>query len=206
MTEPKFVAIEGIDASGKATQSRMLAARLGAALLSFPDYKTKVGQAIDGNLKNEWSACVPGVTLCDEPTNALVIQALMTINRYEAASEIVRLLAAGDRVVLDRYYASGIVYGTADGLDTGWLERIHAFLPEPDAWVFLDVDPAESGSRRPEHRDRYERKRGFQAKCREIYFEIFRARQRQGRPWYIVDGHGDRDLVHSRICAAIGID
>lgn len=62
-----FVVIEGIDACGKATQSRLLTERLaghvggvGTKLYSFHRYGTAVGQLILWHLKKRWSV------MCDE--------------------------------------------------------------------------------------------------------------------------------------------
>lgn len=184
-----LIAIEGMDASGKATQSRLLARKLGGAAMAFPNYETEVGQAILANLKGEWSA--------GDELNALVFQSLFTLNRLEMIDSMKAAMAAGP-LVLDRYYASGIVYGALDGLDARWLERIHQTLPAPDRWVFIDVPPEESERRRPERRDRYEMQPGLMARVRDGYRDLFTA-----RGWAIVDGVGSVDEVHARVWAAV---
>jgi L-alanine-DL-glutamate epimerase-like enolase superfamily enzyme len=51
-----IIALEGIDASGKATQSKLLAEKLRGTRFAFPDYETPAGEAILGHLKKEWIA------------------------------------------------------------------------------------------------------------------------------------------------------
>lgn len=214
-----IVAIEGLDASGKATQSKILAEALGGAVVSFPTYSTPAGQAILGNLKQEWSIDDGGGLAESERTNALVLQCLMTINRFEVLPAIQEFQAAGTPIVFDRYWASAIVYGTMDGLDRSWIELIQAQLPEPDYWVFLDVSPEESVKRRPERRDRYE-KDPHAAERRQRYLSLWKEHDSVLAPiglmngrvrfapkaWSVVDGVGTVDEVHRRILAAVGVE
>ena len=59
------------------------------------------------------------------------MQLLYVANRYEWKPEIERALAAGQIVLCDRYLASSVAYGEAQGLDPGWLIDIQRFLPRP---------------------------------------------------------------------------
>lgn len=104
-----IVCIEGIDASGKATQAKRLARRLAstpgrkAELFSFPDYGTPAGRAILGHLKRHWKAMADAST--DGPvdeiaTDAMVLQSLMTTNRLERGADLRRAWAT-------HLYASG---------------------------------------------------------------------------------------------------
>lgn len=196
------VVIEGCDASGKATQTKILADRLSAALFSFPDYTTPTGKVILAHLKEEWvcrrlSYGEWSKADCDP----LVFQSLMTINRFEVAPRILKAVSQGRHVVFDRYYASAIVYGVCDGLDRQWIEQIQAQLPEPDLWLYLDVPPEESVRRRPERRDRYEKQAGLMSRVLEGYRTLFaeKAAFIQGKHWHIVDGTGTVAEVKERV-------
>lgn len=207
------IAFEGGEAVGKATQTKMLAERFGARLFSFPNYHTETGRAILGHLKEEWVCAVEGMNDVDgegaprlQPAgpslDMMTFQSLMASNRYEAADEIIRE-AKARHVVFDRYFLSGIVYGTVEGLDPGWLWRLHSSLPQPDAWILLDAPVETSFARRPERRDRNERNRGKLYKIRAEYLHMFDM-QAVAHPtafWRVIDATRSRDEVHESICA-----
>lgn len=209
-----FVAIEGVDAAGKATQSKVLADRLGARLFSFPDYTTPAGHLILGHLKRYWSA-LPDEGSADAKVqvgdvdilNAKVFQALQLANRMEHASELDHLIAQGRHIVADRYWASGAVYGQADGLDPMWLMRIHEHLPQPDLNLLLDIDPGQSSERRPERRDRYEKQEGLMETVAVLYRQLWRtmADKYGQRCWLVIDGRGTVDDVRSQIWRAVQV-
>lgn len=201
-----IVAFEGIDASGKQTQSLKLAQKLAAARLSFPNYDTESGRIIRAYL-NGHCYTVPAMY------DGHVFQALQTINRLEMYGLIMELQRHGRAIVFDRYYASALVYGTADGVSEEWIKLIQAPLPEPDHQVLIDIPVAESFTRRPDKRDaRYEAKAEILEEVRKRYLHLFnkeRNRDNHGeyaklRNWHIVDGVGTIEEVHERICAAVG--
>lgn len=210
-----IVAIEGIDASGKATHSKLLAERLGGTRFTFPDYETSAGKAILAHLKRQWQ-CVGDLMEEDKdgtwderidgvPLDAMVFQALQTVNRLELLPQIAVAHARGP-VVFDRYYASALVYGGLDGLDVKWIQLIQAPLPEPDVWVLIDVSPEEGVRRRPERRDRYEKQADLMEKVRASYLRLFEERRAARNAWRVVDGHGTIEEVQARIAGAIGIE
>ena len=206
-----MIAICGTDAAGKATQTKLLAEAIGGEVVSFPDYTTAIGKLILAHLKDQWQATeVKYGAHVKADHDALVLQSLFTVNRLELLPRIAALRAAGKPVVLDRYWLSGVVYGTLDGLDQDWLWEIHESLPAPDAWVLIDVDPEESVRRRPERRDRYEKQAGLMAKARAEYLSIFESRKMSwltgltaGPQWHIVDGHGTIEEVHARLLGIV---
>ena len=102
------VVIEGLDASGKQTHSKLLAEMLGAKRFSFPNYESVTGKAILGHLKKEW--CAANIKDATKPNelDALVFQALQTANRLEVQPVIEMALRVGP-VVFDRYWQSAVV-------------------------------------------------------------------------------------------------
>src|SRR5215210_831136 len=109
-----LIAFEGLDQSGKQTQAERVRDEVAARgrecrLLSFPDYSTAIGAEIARALHGEREY---------EPD---VMQLLYVANRYERRAEMARLLADGVVLVCDRYVASSIAYGEAQGLDPAWL-------------------------------------------------------------------------------------
>src|SRR5262245_47083235 len=144
-----LIAFEGLDQSGKETQARLLAARLErdgrrVQTLSFPEYTTPIGreirQALDGSRE----------------FGPDVMQLLYVANRLEYRPQIERWLAAGDFIVCDRYCASSIAYGEAQGLDPAWLTEIQRSLPQADLTVLLDIAPETAVRRKSKGRDKYE--------------------------------------------------
>lgn len=207
-----LIAIEGIDAAGKHTQSKLLAEALQAKLFSFPDYKTPIGHIIKGHLKGYWEAApVTDTALTVDKVgdvdllNAFIFQALQTTNRMEHATAIAEHLNDDVHVVADRYWQSGWVYGQADGLDPEWLLRIQCYLPQPDLNLLLDIPPGHSTSRRPERRDRYEKQAGLMDTVSKLYRKLWRHRSSTPEPgrWVTIDGIGTIDEVHQRIIQAV---
>ena len=94
---------------------------------------------------------------------------LYVANRYERKSDLQRWLDGGLILVCDRYIASSIAYGEAQGLDPGWLADIQKFLPPPSLTIMLDIAPETAVQRKAVDRDRYERDLAMQARVRESY-------------------------------------
>lgn len=180
-----FVVFDGIDGGGKTTQVGHLRDYLNAKALKFPDYTTCTGTLIQRYL-NGWRPTP------DELDSAVVLQALMVVNRYETSSVMADVLSKSSLVV-DRYNGSGIAYGTADGLDRAWLDAIHVRLPQPDLYVLLDLPVEESFLRRPVRDCDYEDNRGRLAVARDVYQQMWAspARQQSWRgtdvQWLVVD-------------------
>jgi dTMP kinase len=200
-----LIVIEGIDASGKATQSKLLAQRLAAERFSFPNYKTPLGKAILRHLKRETHVAETIETLDitrSAPEDALVFQAMCLANKCEMLPEMINAHLSHD-IVCDRWWPSAVAYGQADGLDRKWLESLHVCLRDEmrprasarEVYFFLDVSEQEALRRRPEARDRYEQNREKQQQVRENYLALWK-----GRPsWYVIDGVGTVEDVQERI-------
>jgi len=203
-----IIAIEGGDAMGKATQSKLLATKLDAVRFSLPFYESPAGQAILANLKGEWSAAKQnphdGKHIPNKHINAMVLQSLMMTNRLELLPEIKATLQEGKSIVFDRYTPSALVYGATDGLDVQWVELINSSMPPADVCILLDGPVATGFERRPERRDRYEKDHAFLQRIREEYLALFqRAPSRLARAWRVVDAIGTVDEVHERVMKAV---
>jgi dTMP kinase len=178
-----LVAFEGLDQSGKQTQAEMLCAHVTALgrtcqLLSFPDYTTPIGGEIAGGLHGTR----------DYPAD--VMQLLYVANRYEKRGQIQAWLASNAVVVCDRYLASSVAYGEAQGLDPEWLASVQQYLPAPDITVLLDILPETAAKRKAAGRDRYERDLALLSRVRESY-----RRQAAGPGWVLLNGERDKDAV-----------
>ncbi len=205
-----IIAIEGHDAVGKATQSKLLAERLKGTCITVPDYSTETGAAILGNLKKEW--CAQGNLRDDEAEtiklNPLVFQSLMIMNRYEMVPRINEALKSGP-VVLDRWTQSSTVYGVCSGLDREWCERVQSSLLKADVNILIDVPIDEGFKRRPERRDRHETDKPFLEKVRREYLHMWGSPQmtlatgvrhiKTKAGWYVINGLGTVEQVEVRI-------
>jgi dTMP kinase len=203
-----LIAIEGIDASGKQSQVAALVSgtamtdpQLNADAFAFPNYSSPTGRLIKQMLSQspfEYSRA----------DQALLIQSLMTVNRYELWPTIEQSLAYGD-VVLDRYAASGLVYGGYDGLPADWLRNIHRPLPAPDLYVLLDIPVEESFRRRPIREDAYEADKKRLASVREGYVCLWAARPSMPAyhggetTWLMLDGTQPQATVTAQIVRAV---
>ena len=186
-----LIVFEGLDQSGKETQARLLGERLTAAgyqvrALSFPDYDTPIGQELRRALNGEHDFTPD------------VMQLLYVANRLEWLPSLSQWLAAGDVVICDRYRASSVAYGEAQGLDAGWLLDIQRGLPAPDLTVFLDIAPETAVRRKAKGRDKYERDLDLLSRVRTSY-----QRQASGTGWVLIDGETPKPDVARAVDAAV---
>ena len=191
MAAGRLIAFEGLDQSGKQTQASWLAGALERAGLavysvSFPDYATSIGAEIAQALQGQRSY------------DSDVLQLLYIANRYEYAPRIRGWLAGGAMVVADRYAASSLAYGEAQGLDVAWLADVQRLLPPADLTLVLDIAPETSLARKHAARDRFERDLPLLARVRESY-----RRQAQGPGWHLIDGDRPPELVRHDVTAAV---
>ena len=178
-----LIAFEGLDQSGKQTQAERLRDRVVAAgrlvrLLSFPAYDTSIGTEIGRALQG------------DRDYGPEVMQLLYVANRYELKPQIEFELNRGTVLICDRYLASSVAYGDAQGLDAAWLMDIQKYLPQPDVTFLLDINPEVSATRKTVDRDKYERDLALLARVRDSY-----RRQAAAGGWSTLDANRDRDIV-----------
>jgi dTMP kinase len=187
-----LIAFEGLDQSGKQTQAALLGDRLAAGgrfvrRFSFPAYETTIGRELQEALHG------------GRQYGPDVMQLLYVANRHERAEEIRRALEAGAVIICDRYIASSVAYGEAQGLDAGWLRDIQRLLPVPDLTILLDIAPETAVQRKAVGRDRYERDRELQTSVRASYL-----RQAEEEGWVRIDGERDRGAIADEIFSAAG--
>ena len=178
-----LIAFEGLDQSGKQTQAERLRDRVVEAgrlvrLLSFPAYDTAIGTEIGRALQG------------DRDYGPDVMQLLYVANRYELKPQIEFELGRGTVLICDRYLASSIAYGEAQGLDPAWLIDVQKYLPQPDVTFLLDIDPEVSASRKTADRDKYERDLAMLGRVRGSYM-----RQAVTAAWTTLDANRDREMV-----------
>ena len=186
-----LIAFEGLDQSGKQTQAELLRDRLKqdgykSRLVSFPDYATSIGEEIARALQGE------------RDYGPDVMQLLYIANRYERKADLQRWLDGGLILVCDRYTASSIAYGEAQGLDAPWLLEMQKFLPPASVTILLDIAPETAAQRKSVDRDRYERDLAMLARVRESYH-----RQAAANGWVRLDGERPKDQVAEDVFNAV---
>ncbi len=200
MTKPRFITFEGIDGSGKSTQSRLFADALRA-------------QGTDVVLTRE-----PGGSPGAEEIRQLVLTG--DPDRWSAETEILLFTAsrrdhlektispaleAGKTVVSDRFADSTRVYqGATRGDLRGMVDRLHELMigREPDLTFIIDMDPAtalQRGLARKSGEDRFEDfGLPFQETLRHGFLALAHA---QPDRCVLIDGNRTPDQIASEIAA-----
>ncbi|XP_059460477.1 thymidylate kinase-like [Corylus avellana] len=168
-----LIVLEGLDRSGKTSQSSRLLTYLeglghSAELWRFPDRSTNVGQMISSYLSNN--------SQLDDHT----IHLLFSANRWEKRSLMETKLKTGTILIVDRYSYSGVAFSSAKGLDIEWCKAPEIGLPAPDLVVYLDIQPEKAAERGGYGAERYEQLE-FQRKVAHCYQSLHDA------SWKIID-------------------
>jgi dTMP kinase len=187
----KIIAIEGIDQSGKRTQTRLLAYELkkkGARVstISFPIYNSPSGRQIRRFLEGKQ----------DYPATALHM--LYSFNRWENQELITKRAEKADFLIADRYYPSNLAYGVARGLSLGWLEGLDRGLPPASLVIVLDVPVVASFNRKSIARDIHERDKRLLLKVRRTYRTLA---NRLG--WKMIDATRPVDETHEAVWSIV---
>jgi len=146
----KFIAMEGIDGSGKRTQIDLLSRALDArgvahARYSFPRYESSFGQLVARYLNGEFGRL--------EAVDAHFSALLYAGDRLEAKAELEAALAEGKTVLADRYVGSNLAHqGARVGPQRreeflSWLKRLEYGiygLPTEDLVVYLRLPAREA--------------------------------------------------------------
>ena len=149
MTCAKLIVIDGLDGSGKATQSQILCEKLCAAgytarTLSFPDYASDTSALVKMYLGGELGENPDDVGAYAASSFYAVDRVASYLNKWKKDYETY------DFIVADRYTTSNIIHQMAKIEPSEredfceWLfdfEYNRLGVPAPDMVMFLDVDP-----------------------------------------------------------------
>ena len=204
-----IIAIEGIDAAGKGTQTRLLKERaekmgLKVETLSFPRYhKTTFAIQIAQYLNGEFGE------LDDMPAHFPAL--LYAGDRFESLSLINTLISSTDLLIIDRYVSSNLAYQAAkvpqpeQEAFIEWLAKIEYDiykLPEANITLHLDL-PVETAARllykkkarsyTSEKADLHEKNRDYLSQCHRVY-RYLAARSFRSQ-WITIDcSHATQDI------------
>lgn len=144
----KLIVIEGVDSSGKATQTKLLCERLlregkQVRQVSFPDYESEFSVPVKRYLAGDLGKN-------PEDVNAYAASVFYAIDRYASFRQKWReFYENGGIVIADRYVTSNLVHQASkiEGDKTDfirWLSDLEynkLELPVPNTVLFLDMPP-----------------------------------------------------------------
>lgn len=142
----KLIVIEGSDASGKETQSKLLLKKLKKkgikfAYFDFPDYNSKTGKKISSYLRGECGDI--------DEVSPYFASLLYSDDRLAARDKIIRMLKKGRIVVVNRYILSNKAHQSVKIQDSSenedffrWIDNTEYKknrLPKEDILIYLYV-------------------------------------------------------------------
>lgn len=142
MKKNLFIALEGIDGSGKSTQLTLLKERLEQAgqkvYATCEPSGRPIGKLIRDILTHKMEA--------DHRTTAALFVADRLDHLLNKEDGIIKMLADGYSVITDRYYLSSYAYQSAH-VDLDWViqaNSLSAGLLRPDLNIYIDITPEQS--------------------------------------------------------------
>lgn len=136
-TYKNLIVFEGLNASGKATQTRLLVTHLRKKFgqekvdsIGFPIYNSPTGQMIRNYLVNK------------ADYDAFFISLLYELDRFQVRKKMITSLNAGNWIVLDRYFHSNHTFQKVLANDPKflpWIKKVESPLPLPKYKIYLDV-------------------------------------------------------------------
>ncbi|XP_062128082.1 thymidylate kinase [Drosophila sulfurigaster albostrigata] len=190
-----FIVFEGLDRTGKTSQTRRLYNRLTekgikAKLIHFPERSSAIGQVINAYLTNAQD-------LPDE-----VIHLMFSANRWEHINDIRQEMLAGTTFICDRYAYSGAAYSVAKGLDFDWCCSPDRGLIKPDAVIYLKASSDEAIASRGNYGgERYE-KLEFQRKVGVVFDQFC---EKESNYWHQFDACQSEENLHAEIAAIVDV-
>ena len=197
-----FVALEGIDGSGKSTQARHLTSWMKeSGFQVYPTFEPTDGP-VGSLIRNIFSGRIEA----DHRTIAGLFVADRLDHLLNKTNGILGKLEQGISVITDRYYLSSFAYQGAH-MDMDWVIKANAQsiqLLRPDINLFIDVAPEASMERMQKSRraaDLYETLENLK-KVRENFFKAFD--QLPQEKIVIIDGNQSEEKVRAEIVREVG--
>ncbi len=197
-----FIALEGIDGSGKSTQARILADRLKQAGISV--YGTmEPTQVLAGSLIRQ---ALTGRIQADHRVIAALFVADRLDHLLNETNGVCRKIEEGTSVIMDRYCFSSYAYqGVKVPMD--WLIQANALCSQilrPDINLFIDTDPDTALARIAANRFETElfEEKSWLVQVRNNYMEAFE-RLRDSENVVVIDGNCSVDETAGHIWDAV---
>ncbi|TVR88868.1 MAG: dTMP kinase [Saprospirales bacterium] len=182
----KFIALEGIDGSGKSSQVKALTHKMKeAGLPVYPTFEPTAGP-VGSLIRNIFSGRIEA----DQRTIAGLFVADRLDHLLNKTDGIIQKINSGCHVLTDRYFFSSLAYQGAH-VDMDWVIQANSQsvkLLRPNLHIFLDLKPEKSIERLKSDRrstDMYEKLETLQ-KVRQNFFTAFE--KMPGENVVIIDG------------------
>lgn len=182
LSKGKLIVIEGLDGSGKATQTSILSSKIRnlnkyVSRVSFPDYNQKSSTLVKMYLNSEF-----GQT--PDEVNAYAASSFYAVDRYASFVKFWKTkYLKGQIIIADRYTSSNAIYQLSKIEKSKWddylswledYEYVKLKLPRPNFTIYLDM-PIEISQKfmtkryqgQEELKDLHEKNIGFLKKCRD---------------------------------------
>jgi dTMP kinase len=203
MNKNLFIALEGIDGSGKSTQLNLLKEKLEAA--GHNVYTTReptdrpIGKMIRSFLTHQHKA--------DEKVIAALFVADRLDHLLNNEDGILKKLGEGYTVITDRYYLSSYAY-QASFIDVDWIinaNSLSANLRRPDVNIYIDITPRQSLERINKGREATELYENLDnlTKVRNKYLEIIELLKGQEKV-LTINGNQTPEMISNEIWDKIG--
>lgn len=197
-----FISFEGIEGTGKTTQSRLLAEHLeksgSATVLTAEPGGTPIGRQIREVL----------LRLDHKEMHPLTELLLYNASRCQLIKEVIQpALGSGKIVITDRFSDSTVAYQAyGRGIDKGLLEKLDKIATDclrPHLTLLLDLD-VETGLRRNKGANKIDRfeieEIEFHERVRRGYHEIA---EKEPERIKIIDASGTKEETHSMVAGVV---
>ena len=197
-----FIALEGIDGSGKSTQVNLLKSRMEIeghkVYTTFEPTDSPIGKMI----RKAFSYDI----VADERVIAGLFVADRLNHLLDTSNGILKKLEEGFTVITDRYYLSSYAYQGVH-VDLNWViqaNSLSAQLLRPDINIFIDIDPEVGMNRIKNNRESLEIYENLehQKKVKAKYYEAMEL-VKNSENIFITDGNRDPELVGLDIWDAV---
>lgn len=178
-----YICLEGIDGSGKSSQSQLLEEWLKKAgfnvMRVFEPSKSAVGNIIRSMLQDSKAT---------DKNFQRTLGLLFAADRMILMGKIRRIENESSIIITDRSFYSSLVYQN----DEEWIREINKHVIKPDIVILLDIDP-KTAIKRCEGNDRFENAE-FLEKTRKKYIELAKKEK-----FYVINANTGLNKVHDDI-------
>ncbi len=178
----KFITLEGVDGSGKATQTKILATKLKKTghktkIISFPQYNKKSAGLVEEYLSGKYGQA--------KEVNPFIASMFYALDRFDAGFKIKNWLKKGYVVIADRYTFSNLAHQGSKIKNLSarkkyftWLNDLEYKLiniPQPDITFYLHID-AKIRQRllnnRKTKKDIHEKNQKYLKQTEQVYLQL----------------------------------
>lgn len=198
-----FIALEGLDGSGKTAISALIAAHFVAKM--GEDHVLHTYEPHNPSAAGEYVRAVLAKQIA---ISGRTLALGFALNRADHNERVITpFLETGERriVLCDRYIMSSLVYQSSETLTLEDVAALNVTARTPDLTLFFDVSPETSDSRissRGSERELFEERL---AETRAKYLSVIDWLRQKGQRIAVVDANGDMDSVFAGALAAISL-